>query len=210
MKLHQKKFSLNLQKVTALTLIVFLYASQMLFAQQQKQARANPVPVGEPVKSMEKLMGKWEGIIHSETGPVVTKKDIKASFDFSPVFKNLAVKASTRFEVIDTPKVTEGTMVIGFDATDKQYHLLMMNDEGEAYDLNGKWINDYNLNFSCNTERGGKKIGLTLYMNIKTPGELGYKMYTSIGESLLITDEGKLMRKKTEAVSADKKPVPKK
>ena len=125
-------------------------------------------------------------------------------------FKNLAVKITTRFAVIDTPLVTEGTIIMGYDASDNQLHALMMNDHGEAYDLIGKWMNDYNLNFSCNTERAGKKIGITIWMNTKITDELGYKMYTTIGDNLLITDEGKLMRKKTEAVIPDKKITPKK
>ncbi len=206
MQRNKKNVCPSFHKTIAAILIVFLSVSPTLFAQQQKQVKPKPVPVGEPVRGLEKLMGKWEGNVHSETGPVVTKKELKVSFDFSAAFKNLAVKVSTKFEVIDTPQVTEGTIVIGYDATDNQYHALMMNDKGEAYDLIGKWTNNYNLNFSGSTERGGKKIGITMWMNIKTPGELGYKMYTTIGENLLITDEGKL-RKKTEAAQPDKKPA---
>ena len=210
MKLRQKNSSSKLQKGFGILLVVILLSSPNLFAQQQKQVKPKSISIAEPLERMERLMGKWEGTVHSETGPVVTKKELKTSFDFSRQFKNLAVKISTRFDVIDTPLVTEETFIIGYDASDNQLHALIMNDHGEAYDLLGKWTNDYNLNFSCNTERGGKKIGITIWMNIKTPGELGYKRYTSINETLLITDEGKLMRKKTEAISPDKKTPPKK
>ena len=191
-------------------LFIFLFAFYQLNAQGIKQAKPKASPVPDPIQRMEKLMGKWEGNIHSETGPVVTKKELKATFDFTSMLKNLGVKVSTKFEVVDTPKVTEGAIFMGYDATDNELHALMMNDKGEAFDLIGKWTNDYNLNFSCNTSRGGKHIGITLWMNIKVPDQLGYKMYTTIGDDLLITDEGALMKKKTEAPKPGSNIPPKK
>ncbi len=205
MEYSQKKSSLKFLKSVNILLIVFLLSTSGLFAQGQKQIKPKLQDIPESIKRMEKLMGKWEGNVHSETGPIVTSKELRVSFDFSKMFKDLAVKVTTKFEVIDTPRVKEGTIIIGYDAADTQLHALMLNDNGEAYDLIGKWTNDYNLNFSCNTERRGNKIGITIWFGLKVPDEIGFKMYTSIGDNMLITDEGKLKRKKAEAAGVVKK-----
>ena len=71
-----------------------------------------------------------------------------------------------------------------------------MVDSGAVYHFTGKWTSDYSLNFSCNTKRNGKDLGLTIWMTSKISGQMDYRLYTTIGEETLITDEGKLMKKK--------------
>jgi len=200
-------------QITSVFLVIFLLSTQVLAQTEKKQATPAPatkapaakspaaktMATPEPLKWMDKLMGDWEGTIPSVTGPVVTTHDVKTTYSFSRMFKNQAVKMECRFQGVDTPKVMESYSVIGYDTAQKKLHIQMITDQGAVYDLEGSWMNKYNLNFNCNTERSGKKIGITIWFGLKNEDYIDYRMYTTIGNDLLITEEGKLMKKKQQA-----------
>jgi len=190
MKVETKNYIALMQKIFVLILFILASSASQLYSQSKSKT-------SEPIQRMEKFLGHWEGNVHSETGPVVTSKEIKTSFDFSRTCKDLAVLLSAKFESDSTHQKMESYSVMAYEMSKKEIHMMMLNDSGEVYDLTGKWTNDYSLNFTCNTVRNGKNIGITLWMIVKIKDQLEYKRYTNIGEDLLISDSGILSRKKS-------------
>ena len=182
----------SITRVILVSLIVFSGATGKLVAQKQSVKKAN-IPVA--IDKMEKVLGKWEGNVHSETGPVVVNTELKMEFNFSRMFNDMAIRVETSTENITKQKKSNGYGVIVCDTLAKELHLMLLNDSGAVYDLVGKWTNENSLNFTCNTEKNGKKIGITLWLIFKIKDSLEYSMYTSIGEGLLITEKGLLKRK---------------
>lgn len=173
--------------------VLLLCASSGIFAQKQTEKRKY---IPGPIKKMEMMIGKWEGNVHSETGPVVSSREMIVGFDFSKALNEQAIQLSSTSEIIGQQKKSRGYGIIASDTISNELHMMLLNDSGAVYDLIGKWTNNFSLNFSCNTERNGKKIGITLWLIFKTKDQLDYSMYTSIGEETLISDKGVLARKK--------------
>lgn len=188
-----KIFFTKIQQYALTFIFLFLLTSSGIYAQKQN-AKKKYVP--EPIKKMEMMIGKWEGNVHSETGPVVSSRELIVGFDFSKILNDQAIQISTSTEIITEQKKSKGYGIIASDTITKELHMMLLNDSGAVYDLIGKWTNDFALNFSCNTIQKGKKIGITLWMIFKVNDELDYSMYTSIGEETLITDKGILKRMK--------------
>jgi hypothetical protein len=191
----------------SMLLVIFLLSSVFCFAQTEKKpapkapaapsAPATATP--EAIKSLDKLIGEWEGTIPSVTGPVVTTRNVKTTYNFSRIFKNQALKMECKFQGVEDQRVTESYSVIAYDTSLKELRMMMVSDQGTVYDLKGSWTNKLNLNFNCNTERNGKKIGITIWFGLRNEDSIDYRMYTTIGNDLLITEEGKLTKKKQQA-----------
>jgi hypothetical protein len=191
------------RSATAFLFVVVLMCSHLIAQTPAAAKKSSSVP--EPIERMSKMMGKWKGNVHSETGPIVTSKELNATMEFSKSFKNLVIKFSNRFESTGTQNVLEGSGMIAYDTSDHKLHFFIAYDSGEVYDLQGSWVNNYNLNFSTSGTRNGKSLGITLWFGLKIPNQLEYKLYTTIGDDLLISDTGKLQK-----VSETKEPVNKK
>ena len=195
----------------SILLVIFLLSAVFCFA--QTETKPAPIPQAAPsvpssstapaipdaIKSLDKLIGEWEGTIPSVTGPVVTTKNVKTTYNFSKIFKNQAIRMECKFQNVEDKKMTESYSVIAYDTSLKELHMMMVSDQGVVYDLKGSWTNKINLNFNCNTERNGKKIGITIWFGLRNEGSIDYRMYTTIGSDLLMTEEGKLTKKKPQA-----------
>lgn len=181
-----------MSRVILAGLIIFCCVTDELAAQKQNVKKTS-IPLA--IKKMEKVLGKWEGKVHSETGPVVINTELNMEFNFSRMLNDMAIQVETSTENITKQKKSNGYGVILCDTLVKELHLMLLNDSGAVYDLTGKWTNENSLNFSCNTVKNGKKIGITLWLIFKVKDRLDYSMYTSIGEDLLISEKGLLARK---------------
>ena len=172
--------------------IIMLCSSSGIFAQKQNEKKKY---IPGPIKKMEMMIGKWEGNVHSETGPVVSSREMIVGFEFSKAWNEQALQLSSTSEIIVQQKKSRGYGIIASDTISNELHMMLLNDSGAVYNLIGKWTNEFSLNFSCNTVRNGKKIGITLWLIFKIKDQLDYSMYTSIGEETLISDKGILKRK---------------
>jgi|GEM_PF-4051229 len=197
---YYKTINYVIAQKTSMLLVICLLLTVFSSAQADKKPAATKSPaMPEALKAMDKLIGEWEGTIPSVTGPVVTTRNVKTTYSFSRIFKNQAIKMESRVQGVEDQKVTESYSVIGYDTAQKELHLQMITDQGIVYDLKGSWMNKYNLNFNCNTERNGKKIGITIWFGLKNEDWIDYRMYVTPGDNQLLTDEGKLMKKKQQA-----------
>lgn len=178
-------------------LFAFFLISGIVFsvsAQNKKSAdsKANFIP--NPIKDMEILLGDWEGDVHSETGPVVTSKELKVSLNFSSVFNSRMVQFSSSAATVGEQGAIRSYGVIAYDTSEKQFHFMLYSDTCEVFNLTGNWMNRYNLNFSGSTVKNGKKIKMTLWFGFKVKDQIDYKLYTTIDNSL-VSESGKLKRK---------------
>jgi len=163
-------------------------------AQSKKASSNKSYFVPDPIKNMETLLGDWEGSIHSETGPVVTSKELKVSLSFSSLFNGRMVQVGSIAETVGGKDIVESYGVIAYDTSEKQVHLMLYTDTCEVFTLTGNWANRFNLNFSGSTTKSGKKIKMTLWLGVKIKDQIDYKLYTTI-DNTLISETGQLKRK---------------
>lgn len=197
MKFNPTDFSSIFKKTPVFILAATFFFSFHVMAQGKKMPEA--------IKKMEKLLGKWEGSVLSETGPVVTKRALTVSLDISRSLKNLGIQLNSKVETFGQSAILNGYGTIGYDTANNELHLMIIYDSGTVYELTGNWVNDNNLFFTGNTVRNGTKIGINLRLGSKIPGELEYSFDTTIGSNMLIADKGKLMKKNTVSNTPPKK-----
>ena len=182
--------------------LFFIFIMTFLFSFKGK-SQDKKMP--DAMKKMEKLLGKWEGSVLSETGPVVSKKALMVSLDISRSLKNLGIQLNSTIVTNGNPVALHGYGTIGYDTSNNELHLMIIYDSGIVYDLIGNWVNDNNIFFSGNTVKNGIKTGVSLRLGCKIPGQLEYSYDTTIGSSMLIADKGKLMKKVTAKAPPKKK-----
>ena len=172
-------------KFVFVSFLLVMTLQHTAFAQAKKQVRKIP----DAIKQLEFLMGKWEGKVASETGPVVTNKEYSATYEFSKVLNGAAIKVSATHKEVKPDSSFESSGIIGYDTSSKQLHIFLVNDAGETYDLKGNWTNMTTLNFTYEGVRNAKKMLVNMWLSKMDGNKIEIKTYTTIGEELLITDD---------------------
>jgi len=194
--------------IYSLTLFVLCLSGSASAQAGKKAAPSSSSTVNEEIKKMDFLVGKWEGTLKSETGPVVVTKSVKVTYEVSKIMKGTALKVVATRQTVGESKVIEETGIIGFDTASKELHFFALNTVNETFDFKGKWTNMKSMNFTYEGKRGGQKLLVNFSLIKKSQDELELKNYATFGEDLLITTEGFLSRKA--APAADVQPPVKK
>jgi len=182
------------QNPIKLLLLLFLaWTGSANIGNAQDKKPSSYVP--EPIRLLDALVGKWDGKVNWETGPIVSKKEYGVSYEFSKGLKGAILNMSSISKENGETQPVETVGIIGYDSSSKMIHIYMINDAGETIDLKGKWTNDNTLNFTFENTGASKKISLNLWISMISHDSVELKMFKTIGDDMLITTDAMLTRK---------------